>query len=219
MRWLGSFEVRGGGRGGEGSAGGPRRGVAIGALVVVALVGCRLDENGMGSGSGPLTPGTDAGTTEEPGTTASPPATDATGEGGSATGDPGTTSGASTGALDDLTTDPPPEGSSSGSGDPDSGDPPPAGQPYGPCDAGSCMGADVVCYENAGSICMPSCEGESTTCPAAPFDHQSLIECIEVPSPAEPHCMLNCAAGGTASCPAGSTCIEIVTDVFRCLWP
>ena len=186
-------------------------------LGVVLAGGCSTEEGGNGSpfsGSGSSTSG---GST----TTADPTASTGGGTNASS-GDP--TAGTSTGGSDTAdgttaaTTDPPPESTSDSEGE--TGVPSPGeGEPYGPCTReGTCTEADGFCFDDGTgrTMCLPSCDGGNPSCPTAPPDNETLVECIEVPAPASPHCMLNCA-GGT-QCPAGTDCIDL-GGYFRCLWP
>jgi hypothetical protein len=186
------------------------------ALVFVA-VGCQIDEGGVGTtttelpstsgGSTVTSEGDDTVSTGHATDSGSGEATASSGTAGSDT-DPGSgTAGSSTGPV---------EGSSTSVGE--TGDLPNAGEPYGPCDReDECTGDGVICWQEFGfEMCLPPCPtGMNPSCPEAPPDNDALVECIEVRGT---HCMLNCAAGGKDTCPAGTTCEEIFTDVFRCLW-
>lgn len=171
--------------------------------------GTSPDSNGEGSGSSTTstTPGTATGSGSGSGAM--------TGSGDTTMG-PGT-SGSDTGPADgssSSSTSPAPESSG---GTEESGEPPLEGEPYGPCGPdSSCNGVDVACYSNVGfDMCLPPCDGTNPSCPPPPPDNESLVECVEVLGV---HCMLNCAAGGDASCPTGTTCVDL-GGVFRCLWP
>lgn len=189
------------------------------SILLAALVGgCQIDDGGFGRTTGQPTGSSGAPATEGDGTASTDRGTDAssgdaagstsTGASGSGTADGST--GSSTGV--------PSEGSGT---EGETGGPSPAeGQPYGPCvPGGTCMGPGVVCYESprGRDMCIPPCDGTNPSCPPAPPDNESLVECVNVPG--TPHCMLNCAAGGQGSCPAGTVCEEVFDGIFRCLWP
>lgn len=194
-------------------------GVRTGSVfLVVALVsGCKAEQGGLGTASGASESSGGGGTTEADGTASTGRGTDA-GSGDATVGS--TTSGSGTGPTDGTSTTgddpPPPEGSGSSAGE--TGTPVGEGENYGPCAAGStCSEPGAFCFETGGQdMCLPSCDGGNPSCPAAPADNGSLVECIEVPDGASPHCMLNCAGG--SMCPAGTTCIDL-GGIFRCLWP
>jgi hypothetical protein len=187
------------------------------ALVLSAVLvsGCPSDDGGGGSTVGGS--GSSGGGTTEAGTTASTGGGTDAGSGDATAGS--STSSAGTGTADGTSTagddPPPPEGSS---GSETGGSSPGEGEIYGPCAGGMCMDAEAYCFVagDGQTMCLPSCDGTSPSCPAAPPDNGSLVECIEVPSGAAPHCMLNCMDG--AACPEGTTCIDL-GGIFRCLWP
>lgn len=187
-------------------------------LGVVALaVGCKAEQGGLGTASSAGESSSGAGTTEADGAASSGSSTNA-GSGDATVGS--STSGSGTGPADGTSTtgDDPPPPESSGSSAGETGTPVGEGEDYGPCAAGSsCSGPGSYCFEAGGQdMCLPACEGGNPSCPDAPPDNGSLVECIEIPDGTNPHCMLNCA-GGTA-CPEGTTCIDL-GGIFRCLWP
>jgi hypothetical protein len=187
-------------------------------ILGVVLGGCTAEEGGKGN------PGSGSGSSTSGGSTTAADPTAST-VGGTDASSGGSTAGTSMGASDTAdgttaaTTDPPPESTSDSEGETE-GPSPGAGEPYGPCTReGTCAEPDGFCFADAGTgrtMCLPSCEGGNPTCPMPPPDNETLVECIEVPVPASPHCMLNCA-GGT-QCPAGTDCIDL-GGYFRCLWP
>jgi hypothetical protein len=188
-------------------------------LGVVIVGGCPADEGGNGNPIG----GASSSSSSGGGTTAADPTAGTAGGTGTSSGDP--TAGTSTGGSDTAdgttaaTTDPPPESTSDSEGETE-GPSPGEGEPYGPCTReGTCTDADGFCFIDGGTgrtMCLPPCDGDNGSCPMAPPDNGTLVECIEIPAPASPHCMLNCA-GGT-QCPEGTDCIDL-GGYFRCLWP
>ena len=195
-------------------------GLRTASVLLVALVGgCKAEQGGLGPASGPGESSSSggAGTTEADGTASTGGGTNA----GSSDATVGSSTGSSgTGPADGTSTTgddpPPPEGSSSSAGE--TGTPVGEGENYGPCAAGStCNEPGAFCFETGGGLdmCLPSCDGGNPSCPEAPPDNGSLVECIEVPDGANPHCMLNCAGG--AMCPEGTSCVDL-GGFFRCLW-
>lgn len=190
-----------------------------GFLLVALAGGCTVEQGGLGSTTGASEGSTSAGTTAADGTASSGGGTAASSSdatAGSSTGGSGT--GPAESSTGSSTESPPSESSSGSEGGETDGPSPAEGEPYGPCGPGSsCSGVDVACYENGGQdMCLPPCDGTNPSCPPAPPDNAALVECVEVP--ATPHCMLNCAGGGDASCPAGTSCVDL-GGIFRCLWP
>lgn len=191
----------------------------ISVFLVGLLGGCKAEQGGLGTASGAGESSSGAGTTEADGAASTGSGTNV----GSGDATVGSSSGGSgTGPADGTSTTgddpPPPEGSGSSSAG-ETGTPVGEGEDYGPCAAGSsCSGPGSYCFAAAGGqdMCLPACEGGNPSCPDAPPDNGSLVECIEIPDGTNPHCMLNCA-GGTA-CPEGTTCIDL-GGIFRCLWP
>jgi len=183
-------------------------------LFAVLVGGCPSNEGGIGNTTTGA-PGSTGGTTAADSTGSTGRGTDASSDGTTA----GTsTSGTSTGPVEGTTsstTDPPPESTGESEGETE-GRSPGEGEPYGPCAGGTCMDGDAFCFMSGEqTMCLPACKGTNPSCPDAPPDNGSLVECIEVPDGDPPHCMLNCMGG--MDCPAGTSCVDL-GGIFRCLW-
>lgn len=193
-------------------------GVRTVSILVLALVGCNVEQGGLGTESSSAGSSTGGGGSTEAGSTASTSRGTDAGSGdttaGSTTGATGTGSTAGTTGTGSGTSMP----ESSGGSESDTGASPGQGEAYGPCaPGGECMGNDVVCFEDGDlDMCLPPCDGTNPSCPPPPADNESLVECIQVMGV---HCMLNCAEGGDRSCPSGTECVNIGGGIFRCLWP
>lgn len=178
------------------------------------LLACPSDQGGQGSATDPMartSGGQDTADTAVDSTSAGTTAAGTVDGSATSTGSSGGTS----------TTDPPPETSSegtsdsSGSSSDDGVEQPGVGEPYGACDRqGMCLD-DNTCYAYMTfDMCLPPCgPGPGFECPAEPGG-TAFAECIEVVGV---RCMLNCADG--LECPEGTSCQEVFTDIFRCLWP
>ncbi|MCX4240935.1 hypothetical protein [Paraliomyxa miuraensis] len=180
-------------------------------FVFASLLACQPVQSGIGTPES----SEGSGTSEPESTSASEgPTSQGTADGtgtGSSGGSAGSSGGSGTESAGSSGTRGESGSESSGGGMPNPG----VGEPYGPCDdMGQCLD-DNECYQyQRFDMCLAPCgPGPVFECPDSPGG-TAYPECIGAVGVL---CMLNCQDGGT--CPEGTTCEEVFTDIFRCLWP